>query len=370
MTPPPVSPGTPLAHLDTPALILEMAPFERNIERLQSAVRGSGARVRPHAKSHKCVEIARRQLKAGAIGICCQKVSEAEPFVEAGVRDVLITNEVIGEAKVRRLADLAQHARIGVCVDDARNVAELSVAAQHARVVLDVLVEIDVGGNRCGVSPGDEAVQLALAIKNTPHVRFGGLHAYHGRAQHMRTVAERSAAAQTAAAQARSTRDALARYGVACETITGGGTGTCFFDAGSRVYNEIQPGSYIFMDADYLRNEWQPMPEFEPSLFVLCGVMSATVPGRVIVDAGLKALAVDSGMPLVRGHGGLAYAGPSDEHGIVTVPAGTPAPALGDKLQLIPGHCDPTVNLYDRIIAVRDGKVEAVWAVSSRGALW
>jgi D-serine deaminase-like pyridoxal phosphate-dependent protein len=367
---PPVSQGAPLEDIDTPALIVELEAFERNLERLQSAMRGSGARVRPHAKSHKCVEIARRQIKAGAVGICCQKVSEAEAFVDGGIRDVLITNEIVGPAKVRRLAQLAQRARVGVCVDDARNVTELSRAANAAGVVLDVLVEINVGGNRCGVAPGDDAVQLALAVKNAPFLRFGGLHAYHGSAQHLRGMGERRAASQAAAAHARATRDALARYDIACETITGGGTGTCFFDCGSRVYNEVQPGSYIFMDADYLRNEWQHLPMFEPSLYVLTSVMSTCTPGRVVVDAGLKALSVDSGMPIVRGSAGHVYSNPSDEHGIITPGPDVPPPGLRDKLKLLPGHCDPTVNLYDHIVAVRAGRAEAVWPIAARGAVW
>jgi len=359
-----------LGDVDTPALVLDLDAFERNLARLPAAIRGSGARVRPHAKSHKCVEIARRQLHAGAIGICCQKVSEAEVFVEGGVVDVLITNEVVGRAKVRRLAQLAQRARIGVCADDAGNVAELSAAAEAAGVVLDVLVEINIGGNRCGVQPGDEAVQLALTVGNAPGLRFAGLHAYQGSAQHMRAVAQRRAASQLAASCARATRDALAAYRVACETITGGGTGTFFFDAASGIYNEVQPGSYIFMDADYLRNDWQDVPLFEPSLYVESAVMSAAAAGRVVVDAGLKALAVDSGLPVIRGSAGLTYAGASDEHGVIAVPEGVAAPRLGDRLQLLPGHCDPTVNLHDHIVAVRGGRVEEVWAVDARGALF
>jgi 3-hydroxy-D-aspartate aldolase len=366
----PAVPGIPVSGVDTPALILELDVFERNLERIHKVVRGSGARVRPHAKTHKCVEIARRQLQQGAVGICCQKVSEAAVFVDAGVRDILITNEIVGASKLERLAQLARRARIGVCVDNAENVNQLSVAAEAANVVIDVLVEIDVGGGRCGVAPGADAVQLALAVKNARHLRFAGLHAYNGAAQHQRAVTERRAASQYAANQARLTRDALARQGIPCETITGGGTGTYTFDAASRVYNEIQPGSYVFMDVDYGRNDWQDLPRFESSLFVLTTVMSAPAGGRVVVDAGLKALSIDSGMPLVHEMSGLSYVRPSDEHGIVTVEAGFTAPAVGDKLRLVPGHCDPTVNLYDHIVAVRHDKVEAVWPVAARGAVW
>jgi len=367
---PPAARGMLLGEIDTPALVLELDAFERNLELLPAIVRGSGARVRPHAKSHKCVEIARRQLRAGAVGICCQKVSEAEVFVDGGIGDVLVTNEVVGRPKIRRLAELAHRARIGVCVDDAGNVVELSAVAEATGVVLDTLVEINVGGNRCGVAPGEEAVQLALAVRNAPGLRFAGLHAYYGTAQHMRAVAQRRAASQLSAAHARDTRDALSRFGLPCETITGGGTGTFFFDATSGVFNELQPGSYVFMDADYQRNEWQDAPRFEASLFVHSMVMSAAAPGHVVVDAGLKALAVDSGLPLIRGGRGLSYAGASDEHGVVTVADGVAAPRLGERLQLVPGHCDPTVNLYDHMIVARNGRVEDIWPVAARGALW
>ena len=366
----PAQPGMPVDEVDTPALLLDLDAFEANLHALHDAVRGLGARVRPHAKSHKCAEIARRQIAAGAIGICCQKVSEAEAFVDAGIRDVAVTNEIVGAAKLRRLAQLARRARISVCVDDPVNVVDLSHAADAAGVVIDVLVEIDVGSRRCGVLPGAAAAQLVRAVKNAPYLRFAGIHAYHGSAQHVRDAAERAAQAATAASYAAATRDAIAQYSIACETITGGGTGTCLSDARSGVYNELQPGSYIFMDADYARNDWSGMPHFRQSLFVLAGVMSATAADRVVVDAGLKALAFDSGLPLVADRPGLEYVKASDEHGVIAVSAGAMRPVPGDRLRLVPGHCDPTVNLHDHIVAFRGNVVEAVWPVVARGAHW
>jgi len=367
---PPAAAGMPLTDVDTPALVLDLDAFEDNLQTMRNAVRGSGSRLRPHAKSHKCPEIARRQLAAGAVGICCQKVSEAEAFVDAGIRDILIANEVVGAAKVRRVAQLARRARIAVCVDDPRNVSELSAAADALGVVIDVLVEIDVGANRCGVAPGEPAVQLVRAVKAAPYLHFAGLHAYHGPAQHVRDPRERQSAIEQAAQLVRGTRDALARYNIACETITGAGTGTFLFEATSRIYNEIQPGSYIFMDADYAKNDWTGFPRFRQSLHVLTTVMSTTASGRVVVDAGLKASSVDSGMPQVAGWPGLDYMRPSDEHGVVNVAPGAKAPALGERLRLVPGHCDPTVNLYDHIVAARGDRVEAVWQISARGAVW
>jgi len=367
---PPATVGASIDEIDTPALVLDLDAFERNLATMASAVRGSGARLRPHAKSHKCPEIAKRQMKAGAIGICCQKVSEAEAFVDAGVRDVLVSNEVVGPAKVRRLAHLARRARIAVCVDDPRNVAQLSAAANEAGVVIDALVEIDVGANRCGVQPGEPALAIVRAIKAAPFLRFAGIHAYQGSAQHLRSTAERRAAIERASAAARDTRDLLANYRIPCETVTGAGTGTFMFEAGSDVYNELQPGSYIFMDADYNANAWDGFPRFEQSLFVLTTVMSTPTRDRVVVDAGLKASSTDSGNPVITGRPGLQYVKASDEHGVVSVSATVKVPELGEKLRLIPGHCDPTVNLYDHFVCTRGGQVEAIWAIAARGAVW
>jgi D-serine deaminase-like pyridoxal phosphate-dependent protein len=366
---PPISAGASITAIDTPALVLDLDAFERNVATMTNAVRGSGARLRPHAKSHKCPEIAKRQIKAGAIGICCQKVSEAEAFVEAGVQDVLVTNEIVGAAKVRRLAQLARRARVAACVDDARNVEELAAAAKEAGVVIEILVEINVGADRCGVAPGDPAVALARAIRATPFLRFAGLHAYQGSAQHLRSVAERRAAIERAAAAARMTKELLGSAGIPCETITGAGTGSFMFEASSNVYNELQPGSYIFMDADYNANAWDGLPRFEQSLFVFTSVMSTPTGNRIVVDAGLKASSIDSGMPAIAGSLGLEYTKASDEHGVVRVANKARIPALGEHLRLIPGHCDPTVNLYDWMICIRNERVEAVWPISARGAL-
>ncbi len=370
MLPPPATLGRPVDEVDTPALLLDLDAFEANVGRMADFARSAGMKLRPHAKSHKCPEIALRQVAAGAVGICCQKVSEAEAMVDGGVADVMVSNEVVGAAKLARLAALAKRARVSVCVDDAGNVAALAAAADAAGAPLDVFVEIDVGARRCGVAPGEEAVRLALAIAASPRLRFAGLHAYHGSAQHLRTLAERSAAIAHAAAEAQRTRDLIERAGLACPLVTGAGTGSFTFEAASRVYGELQPGSYVFMDADYARIDWEGLPRFAQSLFILTTVMSAPVPERVVVDAGLKAHSIDSGMPLVHERPGLEYAKASDEHGVVNVAPGAARPALGEKLRLVPGHCDPTVNLYDWIVGVRGGRVEAVWPIAARGAFY
>lgn len=367
----PAAVGMPLAEVDTPCLILDLDAFERNLQRLKDSVAGRNVLVRPHAKSHKCPQIALRQIALGAVGVCCQKVSEAEAMVQGGVRDVLIANEVVGAPKLKRLAALARQAQIAVCADDAENVAALDAAARAFGVRLDVLVEVNVGANRCGVEPGEPAVTLARRIAASPNLRFAGLQAYQGAAQHLRKVEERRAAIEAAVAKIRQTTDLLAKAGIACEKVTGAGTGTYLFEAASGVYQEIQPGSYIFMDVDYARNDWTEsgIPRFEHSLFVWSSVMSRPGADRAIVDAGLKASSVDSGMPRVDGSDGIEYVKASDEHGVLKL-NGAGGYAVGDKLKLIPGHCDPTVNLYDYYVCVRGGRVEALWPITARGAVW
>ncbi len=298
-------------------------------------------------------------------------------MVAGGVADVLISNEIVGASKLARLAAMARHARIGVCVDDAGNADALSIAARAADAIVDVYVEINVGANRCGVEPGANALALAHAVAALPGLRLAGVQAYQGSAQHLRAPAEREAAIARATAAARMTRDALRLAGLPCAIVTGAGTGTFALEAASGVYNELQAGSYAFMDADYARN--QADAPFEHSLFLLTTVMSRTESadgGRAVVDAGLKAHSIDSGMPEVHSNAagerltGLEYRKASDEHGVLFPVAGATLPALGAKLRLIPGHVDPTVNLHDWLVCVRDGVVEALWPVSARGAMW
>jgi len=362
--------GDILDGVDTPALIVELDALERNIAAMAAAVEDRGMRLRPHAKSHKSPDIARRQIAAGAVGICCQKVGEAEAFVAAGVTDVLITNEIVGTAKLARLALLSRNASLGVLVDDRANVAALAAAMRAAGASIDVLVEVDVGAHRCGVLPGAPALELARAIAGGSGLRFAGLHAYQGAAQHLRRPAERRAAIARAAELAFETKALIEQAGIECATVTGAGTGTFTLERDSGIYTELQPGSYVFMDADYGRNEHADGEiRFEQSLFVWTTVMSTPAPDRAIVDAGLKAFAVDSGMPLVARAPGLELVKASDEHGLLRIAPGAAGPRLGERLKLVPGHCDPTVNLYDWIVAVRNDRVESLWPVAARGAL-
>jgi D-serine deaminase-like pyridoxal phosphate-dependent protein len=363
---PPAAVGQPLHEVDTPALVLDLDAFEKNLRTLKDAV-GGAVRVRPHAKTHKCPEVAKRQIALGAVGQCCQKVSEAEAMVDGGIQDVLISNEVVGARKIARLAALSRRAKLGVCVDDVGNVRD--IAASGAR--LDVYVEIEAGMGRCGVAPGEPALALAREIGRHSGLRFAGLQAYNGRAQHLRSNKERLGAIERAAEAVKTTKDLLKKNGIDCPIVTGAGSGTFMFEVRSGAWDEIQAGSYAFMDVDYGRNEWAaPLPRFEHALFVLSTVMSRPRAALAIVDAGLKASSVDSGMPEVWQRPGLAYARASDEHGWVEVAPQAAAPSLGEKLLLVPGHCDPTINLYDYYVCVRRGKVEALWPITARGAVY
>ena len=362
---PPASVGQKLEEVDTPALILDLDVFEKNLALLKGSV-NKRVRVRPHAKCHKSAAIAKLQIADGAVGVCVQKVSEAEALAEGGIEDILISNEVVGAPKLARMAELSRHARIGVCVDNLENLRQIAKSGAQ----LDVYVEIEVGMGRCGIAPGAPAVALAREIAASPNLRFAGLQAYHGRAQHLRTMEERRAVIADASQKVFETKTLLEKAKLPCPIVTGAGSGTFMFEVESGAWDEIQPGSYIFMDADYAKNEWAaPLPRFGLSLFVLSTVMSCPAPETAIVDAGLKASSVDSGMPGIWNRPGLVYTRASDEHGWVKVSAPEKI-VLGEKLLLVPGHCDPTVNLYDWYVCVRGGVVEALWPVSARGAIY
>jgi 3-hydroxy-D-aspartate aldolase len=374
----PAVPGMAMSEIDTPALIIDLDAFRRNLTRMADAVSKTGVRLRPHAKTHKSPVIGLQQMALGAVGLCCQKVSEAEAMVQGGIPDVLISNEVVGDRKLDRVAALARQARVMVAVDNEAAVAALGAAATRAGVTLRVLVEINVGANRCGVEPGAPAVALAGRIAAQKGLAFAGLQAYQGRAQHMRTFEERRAAIAAAVEMTRKTVDLMGQAGFTCDVVGGAGTGTFELEAASGVYNELQAGSYCFMDADYARNKRADggrFDTFENALFVYATVMSLPTTERGVVDAGLKAFSFDSGVPEIIGLAGAVYERPSDEHGNLNLAACNERPKLGDKILLIPGHCDPTVNLHDWYVGVRGlgtdaARVESVWPVAARGAVF
>ena len=365
--------GSHVSEVDTPALLIDLDALERNIRRMQERAAGTKVQLRPHSKTHKSTTIANMQIAAGAIGVCCQKVSEAEIMVDGGVGDVFISNEVAGKIKIDRVAALARRAKVSVCVDDPGNVQELAAAAAKFGSTIHVLVELNVGGNRCGVESAEELARLAAAISNSSSLRFAGIQAYHGAAQHLRKFEDRRGAIEGAAKKVIEAAGLLRRNGLECDIIAGAGTGTFEFEIASGVYNELQVGSYVFMDVDYGRNHdrtGKPVSDFENALFVLTTVMSYPVPKRAVVDAGLKALSVDSGMPRVMGYDAVSYVAASDEHGRLEITSDDRPFKLGDKIRLVPGHCDPTVNLHDWFVCIRNSHVESLWPVSARGAVF
>ena len=361
--------GMNLADVMTPALIIDLEAFEHNVEILRQRLEPAGVRLRAHSKTHKSVDIARYQIeRGGACGICCQKLSEAEVMVAGGIDDVMISNQVTDPVRVERLAMLAQRARVLVCVDDSENVTNLSAAAVRQGSSIECLVEIDCGARRCGVAPGQAAVALAQQIAASAGLKFAGLQAYQGNAQHIRDYGAREQAIATAISQTRETVDALAALGLHCDIIAGAGTGSYHFEAASNLYNELQCGSYIFMDADYQRvldESGQPISEFKNSLFLWTSIMSKVRPDMAICDAGLKVLSVDSGLPRAFARDDIEYVNCSDEHGNIADPHNRLR--LNHKIRLVPGHCDPTCNLHDWYVGIRDDRVQCLWPVSARG---
>jgi D-serine deaminase-like pyridoxal phosphate-dependent protein len=365
--------GAPIDEIDTPALIVDLDAFENNLNRMAAFAKSAGVRLRPHAKTHKCPTVALKQIAAGAVGQCCQKVGEAEALVRGGVRDVLVSNEVVDAQKLRRLAALAVDASIALCFDSVEQVDAASRAAAEFGVEIGGLVEIEVGMQRCGIAPGQPAAELARRIADAPGLRFRGLQAYHGTAQHLPTLAERERAIAGAAEAVRATIASLRNAGLSCELVTGAGTGTYRIEAMSGLWNELQAGSYLFMDTDYARigdaNSGGRYTDFAHSLFVLSTVISVPTPERAIVDAGLKSYSGERGPPWVHGREDIEVTGVSDEHGRLQLGPKAERLRIGDRVMLIPGHCDPTINLHDWYVAVRRGRVESLWPITARGAM-
>ena len=368
----PAMPGMDEADIQTPCLVLDLDALERNIKKMGDWAREHGMRHRVHGKMHKSVDVAKLQESlGGACGVCCQKVSEAEVFARGGIKDVLVSNQVRDPAKIDRLARMPKlGARTICCVDDLTNVADLSAAAQKHGTEIECLVEIDCGAGRCGVTTTPEVVEIAKAIDAAPGLKFAGIQAYQGAMQHMDKYEDRKAKIDLAVAQVRDAVEGLKAEGLECDIVGGGGTGSYYFEGNSGVYNELQCGSYAFMDADYGRildkdGNRIDQGEWENALFILTSVMSHAKADKAIVDAGLKAQSVDSGLPFIFGRMDVEYVKCSDEHGVVADPDGVLK--VNEKLRLVPGHCDPTCNVHDWYVGVRNGKVETVWPVSARG---
>ena len=368
----PALPSMDESEIQTPCLILDLDALERNIKKMGDYAKAHGMRHRVHGKMHKSVDVALLQEKlGGAVGVCCQKVSEAEVFARGGIKDVLVSNQVRDPAKIDRLARLPKlGARTIVCVDDIDNVADLSAAAVKHGTTIECFIEMDVGAGRCGVIGAEKVLEIAKAIDAAPNLKFTGIQAYQGAMQHMDSYDDRKAKIDAAVAMVQEAIDLLEPAGLKPELVSGGGTGSYYFESKSGVFNELQCGSYAFMDADYGRildkdGKRIDQGEWENALFILTSVMSHAKADKAIVDAGLKAQSVDSGLPVIFGRDDVQYVKCSDEHGVVADPNGVLK--VNDKLKLVPGHCDPTCNVHDWYVGVRNGKVETLWPVSARG---
>jgi D-serine deaminase-like pyridoxal phosphate-dependent protein len=355
--------GAAKAELDTPALCLDIEVVERNIQRMAGYFRDRPVKLRPHSKTHKSPVLARMQLAAGAIGITCAKLGEAEVMAQAGIRDILIANQVVSPGKIVRLVNLAAYTDVIVAVDNAGNVAKLSAAAEAKGVQLRVLVEVDIGHGRCGVPPGQPALELARRVMASPGLRLAGLMGYEGHSVMTPDPNERRAQTEASLALLTGTADLLRSQGIPVEIVSSGGTGTYFITGNYPGITELEVGSYITMDRQYREATGI---DFEYGLTVLSTVVSARGNDQAICDAGLKALTSDFGMPLVVDPPGWALTGLSEEHGHLARVDGPPL-HVGAQVEIVPNHGCTTINLHDTYHVMRRGVLEALWPVAARG---
>jgi D-serine deaminase-like pyridoxal phosphate-dependent protein len=356
-----------LHGLKTPALVIDRESLEHNIARMAAGARRAGIRLRPHAKTHKSKHIAARQIDAGAVGIACATVAEAAALAAAGITGLLITSPVMGDAKFSLVAKLNRENGLAVVVDHTAQVEGLLPHLQAGDRPLQVIVDVDVGQARTGVTDLAHGLELAKAIVRTPQLVFAGIQGFAGQAQHIVDPTERRSAAAGAATILREFARALTRDGLAPDIVTGSGTGAYSYDAAGP-YNELQVGSYVFMDADYARVvDDEGGLSFSPSLFVLASVVSVNRPGQVTVDAGTKALATNGPAPchLLGAPAASAYRFAGDEHGIIGIPPGQPAPEIGARVLIGATHCDPTVNLHSSFQVVSNDGIEE-WPILGR----
>ena len=356
-------------EIPTPALLLDLDRFEANVSKMAAHLRGRDKAFRPHAKTHKCPAIARRMIDAGAVGVCTARLSEAEVFAAHGVRGLLVTTAVIGGPKIARAIELARQAPDTIfVVETEQNVGEISQAARDAG--LEVNLAIDLYFGRTGVSPGAPATDLARAITRQPNVRFGGIQAYDGAAAHTTPFDARKARSSGSMKQAVETRRMIEREGIECTLVTGGSTGTYRFDSDNPGLTELQPGSFVFMDMEYGMiggPDGSEYRDFKNSLTVVTTVVSRPA-GMAIVDGGYKAFSTDRPFtPRAVGIDGVTYGWAGDEHGRLDMTSASRELRVGDRVEFIPPHIDPTVNLYDSIYALRGDRVEAVWPIAARG---
>jgi 3-hydroxy-D-aspartate aldolase len=358
--------------LPTPALLLDLDLLESNIEKMSQHAKASSIRLRPHAKTHKCAEIARRQIGAGALGVCTSTIHEAEALAAAGINGILITSELVGRNKIERLVQLTRKQPDTLTVvDNAPHAEQLDEGAGTAKITLNVMIDIDPIGRRTGVLPGDDAFDLAEKIAKLSHLKLRGVHSYSGASSHVQGFEARREHSAKVMQAPLETFFRMQKAGMAVETFSGGSTGTYNIDPALKGMTELQVGSYAFMDVDYRRIGGQSgavYEDFAPSLSVLATVISKNHPDRATVDAGYKAFATDRKFgPEIKGITGVEYQFNGDEHGALLLNNPSREIRLGDRVEFIVPHCDPNVNLYDRYYCLRGDKVVAVWPVSGRG---
>ena len=358
--------GMHKTELDTPALLIDLDKMEANIQTMAAYFSTVNAQLRPHVKTHKTPIISHKQIAAGAIGVTCAKLGEAEAIIHAGIRDVLIANQIVGAQKIARLINLAKHSEIMVAVDNAQNVQAISEAASAKDANVRMLVEVNVGMDRCGVESGEPALELAELIRKSPNVEFAGLMGYEGHTVAKRDKAERNTAAREAIQILVDAKHYLEKRGVQVSIMSGGGTGTFNITGSIPEMTEVQAGSYVLMDSTY-GNVEDIGEHFERALSVLATVVSRPAPDRIIVDTGLKVLAKEFGIPQPIGVTGVEMTGLSEEHGKMLVSDENVSLSPGDKLEILPTHCCTTVNLHDRYYGIRNGIVESVWEIAARG---
>ncbi len=357
------------AEIPTPALLLDLDAFESNIATMTGFLRARGRALRPHGKTHKCPAIARILIDAGAIGICAARLSEAEVFADHQIPGLLVTTAVIGRRKIARAIELAGRAPDTIfCVDHDRNVRELNDAARARGLTLNLAIDLYFG--RTGIEPGAPALALARLIDSLPHVTFAGLQSYDGQAAHTTPFDARRARTTSSMTQAVQTRELIEASGIACSMVTGGSTGTYRVDSLIDGVTELQPGSFVFMDMEYRRIGGPQGPDYSDFKHALTVV--ATVVSRpadfAVVDAGYKAFSTDRPFtPEPIGLDGVTYGWAGDEHGRLHFSAGARDLKVGDRVEFIPPHCDPTVNLYDCIYALRGDQIENIWPIEARG---
>ncbi|UCD72682.1 MAG: DSD1 family PLP-dependent enzyme [Candidatus Bathyarchaeota archaeon] len=351
-------------QIDTPALIIDLELMENNIASMAKFFEGADADLRPHSKTHKIPVIAHKQIAAGAKGICCQKLGEAEVMAAAGIEDILITNQIVGPRKLWRLANLSRNSGVTVAVDSLENAEMISKAAVKKETKVNVIVEINVGIDRCGVEPGEPTLKFTRQIIRLPGLNFKGIMGYEGPFMSLPNWEERKKAAIKRLRLLVETSELLKGSGIDLDIVSAGATGTYNITGAYPGVTEVEAGSYVFMDTTYRKLEGV---NFNLALSLLTTVTSRPTEERVVVDAGMKAITREFGMPEVKGIDGLELQKLSEEHGTLRSTTLEQRPKIGDKIELYPSHCCTTVNLHDVAYGVRDGKVESTWRIEGRG---